>query len=907
MKARKLLSMLLALTLLIGLLPATVGAAVADTPAGVRNHLPSTAKDIVYLSDMTFEYSCNRDNITAQKDTAPNGTSTIVLGDVVANGGTTFTKGLGVKPYDGGATAATLAHTVYDLKDNDYAQSYFYSAVGITNDQAKNSAYQSGHEKYVGNGVYFEVYGSYDKTVENYADAEFVLLEKSDKITNGIVYQFHLDVTGVRYLKLVVYGAQSAYAFMDCAWAEACVYNNPGYYPKTDMIGKCTNDGGEYVAYADRDYENLPTMFNAFECGFNTYNFPNLPSNATKIASLTPTTAKAGSGVGKNAGWLGGTHVAVSPTYSGSKTQANTSQKDGIKFAANTSIYFKSNTAANSGGAADGYAVYDVSSLNADTFYAIIGRSDHDQKYQDYDPATGNYGGLVFEVWGKGASDGDFRLLSASEVITKSHSGEFLVDITGIQQLKLRFRQQDPRAKQAYGIFGYASVFNDAMSVAVSGETSVVKGTTADYTATATRVFTEFYNYMGDITWEISGATAAGTKIEDGKLTVDPAETATELKITASITEGNRTVTSTPVTVEVKDWDTSKVAYVGQNGHETLAEAIAAAGKKPVTVMKDITLTEAVVIDEAVTLDLNGKTVSGDTVATLDEGAKLTIVAEGGKLDGQLKLAADGAEINADCDIALEMNGKTAIVNAENVTLTDTATDNGTVGGKVYGNFDVTDRVTENGAIRYLVLDGEDTKGAYKTANAVRVKLTQVSIRPSAAGIYYSADVKFNRNVAGVNAVSGVALSTKDAPGDSFLGEDDNCWTAFAAEAGADFSRVGTSCLVKNIMADGAEASVNAARGALDIYANGYVKVTVDGKDIVLMAENTNDVVFSLKTVMQNFDTKLAAELQNYANGTGELSADGQKLLAFYETWEAAMNGWGLNNVAAAYAKKNAA
>ena len=55
---KRILSMLLALALVIGilptLLPTVAEAAAKDTPKGVRNHLPSTAKDIVYLSEMDY-------------------------------------------------------------------------------------------------------------------------------------------------------------------------------------------------------------------------------------------------------------------------------------------------------------------------------------------------------------------------------------------------------------------------------------------------------------------------------------------------------------------------------------------------------------------------------------------------------------------------------------------------------------------------------------------------------------------------------------------------------------------------------------------------------------------------------------------------------------------------------------
>lgn len=267
--------------------------------------------------------------------------------------------------------------------------------------------------------------------------------------------------------------------------------------------------------------------------------------------------------------------------------------------------------------------------------------------------------------------------------------------------------------------------------------------------------------------------------------------------------------------------------------------------------------------------------------------------------------------IAVDGSLTLDLNGFSATVNGGTLTLIDSGTDDGTEGGKVYGDFTVADRVTEKGAIRYVVLDGKDENGAYKTANAVRVKLTKVSIRPSAAGIYYSTEIKFNRNVADVGVETGVAVSTKDMPGTDFETEGENRWTVVAADKGANFSRIGTSCLVQNILSSeaGVSAEANAARGAINIFANSYVKLTVGDEKIVITAENVTPVVFSMKTVMKNFDTKLAAELTAYAEGTGELSNTGKNLLAFYETWQAPMSqtGWALTNLAKALTKKNAA
>ena len=465
--------------------------------AGVRNHLPTTAKDIVYLSDMAWKHSVNNGGAAAVKDVAWGGTNTvIVMGDIATNGGTSFEKGLGVQPYAGGESAETLAHTVVDLKDNGYKQNTFYACAGITNNRAKNSAYQEGHEYYVGRGVYFAVYASYDKNAEDYTQADFKLLEKSEMITKGNVHQFHLDVTGVRYLKLVVYSAQNDISNMDCNWAGACVYNNPGYTPKTDMIGSCdgtTYDNGFYVPWLERtaDYKTYrPTMFNAVGSPFNTYRFRNLPTDAIKLATKTSgegslrTDFAAGKKqdidvtTGKvewtdtphfgwtGAGWVGGTHLSLKAQFpekfpdNDNHALDAISQKDGIKFPANSTVYFNVQDNTDK----DGFVEYDVSTLDEDTFYCIVGAVNQMYKQTEYDPKNGEGSGMVFEVWGKFTANGEYTLLAESEPILKSNSGEFLVDITNVHSLKLRIRMRDPKTHAhcyATGGFVYASVFHE--------------------------------------------------------------------------------------------------------------------------------------------------------------------------------------------------------------------------------------------------------------------------------------------------------------------------------------------------------------------------------------------------------------------------------------------------------------
>lgn len=272
-------------------------------------------------------------------------------------------------------------------------------------------------------------------------------------------------------------------------------------------------------------------------------------------------------------------------------------------------------------------------------------------------------------------------------------------------------------------------------------------------------------------------------------------------------------------------------------------------------------------------------------------------------------LQAPAKAINNTSELKLDLNGFAATVNGGSVTLTDSATDNGTVGGKLYGTAAVENRVTEKGAIRYVIVDGSDGNGAYKTANAVRVKVKRINVRPSRAGMYYTTEVLFNRNVADLGATYGVALSLVNQPGSDFATDEDTRWTEFSAAKGEDFASSGTSCLVTDIMKnDGSSDTTNSSRGGMEIYANAYVKVTVGGQEIAVMMENTA-VIYSLKTVMQGLDSKLAAEMQAYANGTGTLSETGEKALGFFDTWYGAMtqNGWDLTNFKAASAKKNAA
>lgn len=283
--------------------------------------------------------------------------------------------------------------------------------------------------------------------------------------------------------------------------------------------------------------------------------------------------------------------------------------------------------------------------------------------------------------------------------------------------------------------------------------------------------------------------------------------------------------------------------------------------------------------------------------AAIESGKTMTL---------QGDVADEAVTVEESETLSLDLNGYSATINGGTLALTDSATDNGELGGKVYGTATVAQTVTKASGISYVAVPGSDENGNYYTANAVRVKVKRINIRPSSAGIYFTTEVIFNQNIADLGATYGVAVSIVNKPEADFATDADTRWTSFAAPTGANFADTGTSTIISNIIKnDGSSNVTNSARGTMDIYANAYVMTKVGNEDVVIMMENTTDVVYSLQKVMQGLDPSLKA----YAEGTGELSENAAKALNFYEAWEGVMtqNGWNLTNMALALAKKNAA
>lgn len=81
-------------------------------------------------------------------------------------------------------------------------------------------------------------------------------------------------------------------------------------------------------------------------------------------------------------------------------------------------------------GSIESWTIYDVRNLCADRFYSAVGITNPNGR-------EGKSKGVIFRVYGDYEGNGEYALLAESETITMKMAGEFDVDITGVQYLKL--------------------------------------------------------------------------------------------------------------------------------------------------------------------------------------------------------------------------------------------------------------------------------------------------------------------------------------------------------------------------------------------------------------------------------------------------------------------------------------
>lgn len=286
--------------------------------------------------------------------------------------------------------------------------------------------------------------------------------------------------------------------------------------------------------------------------------------------------------------------------------------------------------------------------------------------------------------------------------------------------------------------------------------------------------------------------------------------------------------------------------------------------------------------DSAAVVSKNGVNVAAYT-ALADAFAAASGAAEADNLQVILLKHSDlssSVAAPASGTFILDLNGFTANVEAQKLTVIDSSTTETTIGtGRLVTNATVTPDHTVND-IRYIALLRE---GMY-TFHRLSFKVSTISLRTSAAGLYYTATLVCDYVLRDSISSYGVALSTKRMPGADFATAEDVLYTYYE-----DTPWTGTkitSCAVLDIFRQ--DADDNAERGKMKIYANAYLEL-YDGT-LILAHDNKKEWIGgSLYDVLAVLDAKFT-----------ELDAATQALLYdFAQQWRDVITVYGFDNLPA--------
>lgn len=288
----------------------------------------------------------------------------------------------------------------------------------------------------------------------------------------------------------------------------------------------------------------------------------------------------------------------------------------------------------------------------------------------------------------------------------------------------------------------------------------------------------------------------------------------------------------------------------------------------------------ATVLSGASLTDAQGKVAYYDTLAE----------AAGAKTEGSvIKLLADNSEaVTVSGDITLDLYGwelgGNLTVNDGTLYVMDSATDDytvedlegyGVISGTVTGNVEP--------AENYLKL-AETAGDSY---HRYTLKLSKVNLRPGTTGIYYTSDILLDAAMLSAISSFGIAVSVKNALPTADPADAESLFTAYTP---AQYNEDGaTSVLINGIMDGEATDAVDADT---TIYSRPYIQFT-DGTYFY-----GNSYATDLRETTETVDSELWGKMT---------LAQNRALMAMYDTYATAMEGWSLTNMAASVAKKKAA
>ena len=218
----------------------------------------------------------------------------------------------------------------------------------------------------------------------------------------------------------------------------------------------------------------------------------------------------------------------------------------------------------------------------------------------------------------------------------------------------------------------------------------------------------------------------------------------------------------------------------------------------------------------------------------------------------------------------LELAGGTYTVDlaGQNVNITGT--------GTVYGMDSANDTYKTCGSATFgegVTLAGKKTQVGEKTYFAVAdgdaysfhrlgMDITGISLRPSAAGLYYTAQWQCDEVLADKIDAFGVAVSLVDGLGDDFAAQGNSLYTQ---QTGFVSGTTGNGVLISGILDTTRESSLNSQYGKIPVYAVAYV--TLDGENYTGSAKE-HSIQSLLQMLSDNIYTyyNYSAVLQNFVD-----------------------------------------
>jgi len=239
-------------------------------------------------------------------------------------------------------------------------------------------------------------------------------------------------------------------------------------------------------------------------------------------------------------------------------------------------------------------------------------------------------------------------------------------------------------------------------------------------------------------------------------------------------------------------------------------------------------------------------------------------------------------------DVLVDFNGNDCTVTGTGkLYIMDAAGDGyeGTLAKITYGNVAATALNPYNDR-QYVALPNGD--GTY-SAHRVDLRISAVNVRPSCAGVYYTAKLSCDETLMAAFEAAGVAVSVKEMPGFDYA--EKTLYTK-VTELGEDGVN---GILVTDILKNQAD---NETRGNYTIYANAYADFTVGDRTVTVLADPYNPgktkdaflpshvyTAYSLYDVMQALDLRWRTVSD----------ADRQSILTnLYNGFDGVMQDWNL-------------